>query len=244
MRLTATFLLIFCAAALAQEAAPALPALAAFSSGTGAAPPAPWRVVGLPGNKAPLAQIDLTLLDGQRVLRLRTDKSYGTLTHPLPAQTQAASLKWRWRLDQAMPAANLQRKDGDDAPLKVCAMFDLSLEKIPFFERSLLRLARSVSGEALPGATVCYVWDHSLPSGTVLPNAYTRRVRFIVVDSGEGKLQQWQTHTRDLRADFARAFGAESDTVPPLLAIVLGADSDNTASTSLGYVGDVTLVEQ
>ena len=244
MRARGTFLLFFCTAALAQEPPAAPPALAPFSTGTGAAPPAPWRVVGLPSDKVPLAQIDLTLLDGQRVLRLRTDKSYGTLTHTLPAQTTASRLTWSWRLDQPMPAANLQRKDGDDAPLKVCAMFDLPLEKIPFVERALLRLARSVSGEALPGATLCYVWDHSLPSGTELANAYTRRVRFVVLDSGAGKLQHWQSHTRDLRVDFVRAFGSESNTVPPLLAIVLGADSDNTGSTSLGYIGDVALVNQ
>ncbi len=215
-----------------------------FSSAAPGAPPAPWRLVGLPKDKAPLAQLDIVALDGAPVLRLRTDQSYGTLSHALPPDTAAGGLRWRWRLDVPMPAANLRRKDRDDAPLKVCAMFDLPLSAIPFVERSLLRLARSVSGEYLPGATLCYVWDHTLPAGTELANAYTRRVRFVVLDSGSQRLGQWVAHQQDLHADFLRLFGAESDTVPPLLAIVVGADSDNTGSTSLGYLGDLSLMKQ
>jgi hypothetical protein len=65
-----------------------------------------------------------------------------------------------------------------------------------------------------------------------------------VLNSASTPLQQWVTHTRDLRADFLRSFGAESDTVPPLLAIVVGADADNTAGSGLAYVGDVSLMEQ
>jgi len=218
--------------------------LKAFSSAALGPPPAPWRVVGLPANKAPLAELDIVQLGSQKVLRFRTDHSYGTVSHALPAQTPAASLRWRWRLDQPVADADLRRKEGDDAPIKVCAMFDLPLDRIGFVERNLLRLARSVSGEHLPGATLCYVWDQKLPAGTELANAYTRRVRFIVLNSATTPLQQWVTHTRDLRADFLRSFGTETDTVPPLLAIVAGADSDNTGGSSLAYLDDLSLVEQ
>ena len=220
------------------------PVLPPFSHAAGGAPSAPWRVVGLPNGKVPLTQMDVVVLDGAPVLRLRTDQSYGALSHALPPQTGVGVLRWRWRLDQPMPSANLLRKDGDDAPLKVCALFDLPLDAIPFIERNLLRLARRVGAEHLPGATLCYVWDHTLPAGTVLANAYSRRVRYLVLDSGTPNLGQWVPHTRDLHADFLRAFGAESDTVPPLLAIAVGADSDNTGSTSLGYLGDLSLMKQ
>ncbi|MDP3653047.1 MAG: DUF3047 domain-containing protein [Rhodoferax sp.] len=219
--------------------------LAPFSSAPLGAPPPPWRAVGLPArHHVPLTSMDVVALDGPAVLRLRTDRSYGTLSHALPAATRAGTLRWRWRLDQPLPDANLLRKDGDDAPLKVCALFDLPLDKIPFVERSLLRLARGVSGEYLPGATLCYVWDHSLPLGTALANVYSRRLRWLVLDAGPAQLGQWVAHRRDLQADFLRSFGAESDTVPPLLAIVVGADADNTGGTSLGYVGDLSLMKQ
>ena len=231
----------------AEPATVAAMALTPFSAAAGAALPPPWRVVGLPGNKVPPAQIDIFALGSDRVLRLRTDRSYGTASHALPPKTPAGALTWRWRLDQPIEAADLRKKEGDDAALKVCAMFDMPLDRLGFVERNVLRLARSASGEYLPAATLCYVWDHKLPVGTELANAYTKRVRFVVVDSATNPskpaspLQQWVSHTRDLRADFLKAFGAESDTVPPLLAIVVGADSDNTGQSSLGYVGDVSL---
>ena len=43
---------------------------------------------------------------------------------------------------------------------------------------------------------------------------------------------------------FLAAFGNETDTVPPLLAIVTGADADNTGGTSLGFVNRLQLMKQ
>jgi len=247
-RAIATFLLMLPAWTLAQTAAPAAPAatpgLRAFSSAAEGAPPAPWRVVGLPTSKKPLTEFDIVTLGGERVLRVRADRSYANLSHRLPPNTAAARLQWRWRLDQAVAGADLRTKNGDDTPIKVCALFDLPLEALSFMERNVLRLTRAALGEYLPGATLCYVWDQKLPAGTELPNAFTRRIHYLVLNSGNTPLQTWVSHSRDLRADFLRSFGQESSTVPPLLAVAVGADADNTAETSLAYVGDLTLVEQ
>ena len=214
-----------------------------FSSASGAVPPPPWRVVGLPKSTKPLTRFELVPIDGHPVLRVQTDHSYANLVHDLPdfALAPGMQLRWRWRLDQPLQGTDLRRREGDDSPLKVCVLFDLPIEQIGFVERNLLRAARSVSGEKLPAATLCYVWDAMLAPGTLLHNAFTHRVRMIVVDSGEQHLGQWVSHRQDLAADFLRAFGNESATVPPLAAVLVGADSDNTGGQSLGYVGDVTL---
>lgn len=225
------------------KAATNAPALALFSSASGDQPPAPWRVVGVPGGKIPLTTYAIVEMQGRKVLRVEANKSYGNLVHALPALTldTALRLRWRWRLDEPLRGTDLRRRDGDDSPLKVCALFDMPLAKLGLIERNVLRLARGVSGEKLPSATLCYVWDAALAPGTLLPNAYTPRVRLIVVNSGEQHLGQWFSHTRDLAADFQRAFGEESDTLPPLQAVLVGGDSDNTGGHSVGWVGDVTL---
>ena len=239
-------------------------ALPAFSAANAGAPPAAWRFAGLPGQSkvsgsknpniigAPATRFDIALIDNQKVLRIQTDASYGNLVHALPGVTLApgTQLRWRWRLEQPLLTADLHQKRGDDLPLKVCLLFDVPLAQLSFVDRSVLSFARSVSGEKLPSATLCYVWDHTLPAGTLLNNAYTSRVRMLVLSSGDKNLGQWVTHQRDVAADFKLAFGDKgvdkggdkgNDALPPLDAVLVGADSDNAGGQSLGYVGDVTL---
>jgi hypothetical protein len=103
-------------------------------------------------------------------------------------------------------------------------------------------VARSLSGENLPGATLCYVWDPSLPAGTLLRNAYTPRLRWIIAQGQGAPLAAWRSEQRDLRADFLRAFGDESTQLPPLLAIAFGADADNTGGRSRGHLAALELL--
>jgi hypothetical protein len=235
-----SFLTLLATIALGPVQAQTL-ALAPLAS-TGAMPPGPWRVVGLPSQKMPLTQFSLVDLEGRRALRIEANDSYGNLVHPLSATPSSLQLAWQWRLDQPVAGADLRTKAGDDTALKVCVFFDLALEKIPFGERQLMRLARARSGEHLPGATLCYVWDSQLPVDTTLPNAYTRRMRYLVLQSGPAKLGQWVAERRDVLADFAKAFGPESTPTPPVIGIAIGADTDNTHSRSLGFVADLVIV--
>ena len=198
----------------------------------------------MPDAKKPLTKFDIVSLDSERVLRIVTDNSYGLATHMLAPVVPGpgSMLRWRWRLEQPLMLTDLRVREGDDAPLKVCAMFDMSSDKLGMLERSVLQLARSRTPEFVPAATLCYVWDHKLPVGTQLPNAFSARLRYVVMDSGEKQLGQWVRHERDLAADFLHAFGAETDVMPPLVGFAVGADSDNTQSASLAYVGDLGLV--
>lgn len=227
--------------ALAAQAAGL--ALVPFSSATADQPPAPWRVVGVPGGKIPITSFSMAEVDGRKVLRVATSKSYGNLVHDLPLGTTATGLRlaWRWRLEVALQGADLQTRQGDDSSLKVCVLFDMPLEKLGLIDRNLLRMARAASSEKLPSATLCYVWDDTLKVATLLPNAYTSRVRMMVASSGHQNLGQWVVQSRDIAADFRQAFGAESQALPPVLAILVGGDADNTGGHSLGYVDDVRL---
>lgn len=224
-------------AALVLAAAGAVAAPLGPLVGAGETPPAPWAYAGLPKQTLPATRYSVRELDGRRVLRIEAERSYGNLVHPLAGVT-AGVLSWRWRVDRPITAADLRHKDGDDAALKVCAMFDLPQARVPFVERQLLRLAESRTGEALPTATLCYVWEPSLPRGTLLSNAYTRRVRIVTLGGAPG---QWQAERHDLAADFRRAFADESQTVPPLIAIAVGADADNTGAHSVAFLDALTL---
>lgn len=225
-------MILIAAAALAGSA---LAADLVSPIGSGSEPAAPWRVVGLPKQAVPLTRFAVVMHGSERVLRVEAERAYGNLVHALN-DTRAGTLAWRWRVDRPASGADLRRKSSDDTALKVCAFFDMPIARVPFVERQLLRMASSRSGEALPTATLCYVFDASLTPGTLLRNAYTQRVRYIAAG---GAPQQWRDEAHDLAADFLRAFGDESREVPAVSAIVIGADTDNTGSHSIGHLSNL-----
>lgn len=219
--------------------------LSPFSADAGTA----WRFVGIPNAPADLAltQFEVLALDGEPALRIQTKSSYGTWVHDL-AQVPVAKLGWRWRLDKPLtggsPAPDILSKAGDDAALKVCVMFNHDLQRVPFWERTTLRVARSVSGEDLPAATICYVWDQTYPVGQTGRNPYSARVRFMVLRGADAPLQVWQSEQRDVGADFKRLFADEhpsTEPPPTVKAVVVGADGDNTQSESLGWLQAIQL---
>jgi hypothetical protein len=161
--------------------------------------------------------------------------------HPVHEDPGQHRLSWRWRVDEPLAGTDLRKKDGDDTPIKVCAMFELSTAAIPFVERQVLRVARLRSGETLPSASVCYVWDAKLPPGTVLANAFTRRIRYIVLRGPEAPLHTWVSEQRDVWADVLKVFADEAEAVPPLVGVAIGADADNTQGHSVAHVGAITL---
>jgi Protein of unknown function (DUF3047) len=202
---------------------------------------AAWRDARLPQQQLPATRYAAQVLEGRRAIRIEADAAYGNLVHPLQAAAAGLTLSWSWRVERFVEQSDLRRKDGDDNAVKVCVFFDLPMSDVPFVERQLLRLARSKSGEALPAATVCYVWDRQLAAGTVLPNPYSRRVRYLVLRSAEDGRGAWRDERRDVAADFLRLFGDEATQAPAVTAVAFGADADNTRGHSLAFVADLSL---
>ncbi|HMN75711.1 MAG TPA: DUF3047 domain-containing protein [Burkholderiaceae bacterium] len=238
-RIATCALLATAASAMAADGAALTPFKEAGS------PPAPWHVVGLPGQtpqSKPFTQFSVVEIDGRKALRVEAVQSFGNLVHPLKWTAPTAVLAWQWRVDEPVPNADLRVKQGDDTALKVCVSFDLPIDQVPFLERQLLKVGQSKTDEPVSTANVCYVWGAKLPIGTMLDNAFSRRTRYIVLQSESSGLKQWKTERRDVNADFEKLFSDESPgKVPAVTAVGIGADSDNTKGHSLGYVADIVL---
>jgi hypothetical protein len=233
--------------ALAPLALPMLPALVAGGQiGAG------WRVVTLPQQKSPVTRYSAESVAGRPALRVEARASYGNLVfEPAGVIAPAAvgtgvgtaagtmaprRVAWAWRVQQRNAASDISQKAGDDLAVKVCLSFELPLAQVPFVERQLLRLARSRTGENLPAATLCWVWGGSALAGQVLDNPYSRRVRYIVLRTQAEALDTWFEESREVAADFKRAFGDEAPTLPPLAAVVVAGDADNTGEHSIAHV--------
>jgi len=219
------------------------PRVIPFSSASGPELPAPWRIVTLP--KIPRhTRYAVTDSEERRAVRADADASYANVVHPLNADIGATPiLRFAWRVDRFPEHSDLTSRAGDDVAAKVCVLFDVPLERLSLVDRTKIQLGRRLFDPQLPAATMCYVWDRTLPAGRWIDNAYTSRVRLLVLRSGaNGEQSRWIDERRDLRADFAQAFPREAASgLPKVAALAFATDADNTKSKAAAWFGDMAL---
>lgn len=227
-------LLCVCTSSFAAEA------LKQWPSDTSSGIPAPWKTQYHP-DIAAHTEFKLQKQGDKTVLLADADMAYGTLVHPFEKPLALKTLSWEWQILTQPTKANLQTKAGDDAGAKLCAFIQVDESKIGLGTRLALAAARTVSGERLPAATLCYVWG--VPGekvGQVFDNPYTDRVKNIVVRD-TATASELIKENRDLQADARKAFGKELPDGPVMITgIALGADSDNTQSKAKALFGKVS----
>jgi len=216
-------------------------AIKPFSSAAPGEPPAGWKFTNLPNKAA--TKFSVVDLNGARVLKVEAEDSYGNLVHGLHLQPgEHSKVTWKWRVDKLIDNADLKVRSGEDSPAKLCVFFAFDAAKLPLGERARLTLAKSATGEDVPTQTLCYVWDNKLAVDTTQASVFTKRIRFLVLQSGSSRLGQWVSERRDLGVDYQRMFGDESEgKFPEIVGVAVSADADNTHGHSLAYFGDVSL---
>ncbi len=148
-------------------------------------------------------------------------------------------LEWRWRVENLIPGADTRFAASEDSPARLMVSFHGNAERLAFGVRSQLRLARALSGQALPYATLMYVWSNSLPVGTVVENPHLERIRMIVVASGADGVGEWRSYRRNVFEDYRRAFGEEPWDI---VAVGVMTDADNTRQQARCQYGDITFL--
>ena len=148
-------------------------------------------------------------------------------------------VRFSWLVPELIPEADMARRDAEDAPVRIVLAFDGDRSRLSPRDAMLSELARTLTGEEMPYATLMYVWCNHRPPGTVIQNPRTDRIRKLVVESGVQALGQWRDYERDVRADFERVFGE-----PPgrLIGVAIMTDTDNTRSRARAWYGPVSLV--
>lgn len=203
---------------------------------SGAALPAGFRHVILSSQKR---ETEYALVDdgGRTVLRARANSSGSGIVREIRIDPRRHPLlAWQWKVMRVLEKGDLKTKAGDDYPARLYVTFDVAPESLSTSERLQLSLARMMYGQDVPAAALCYVWDTKAALGTIAPNAFTDRVRMIVVDSGASDAGHWRLHERDIRADYRAAFGVDA---PMVNSVIVSTDTDNTGETAETYYGDV-----
>ncbi len=178
--------------------------------------PTRWRQVEIKGR----TQYDIIEIDGEHCLRATSQASASILLTEVQFDPKAYPwLSWRWRVDELVKGESLEHKRGSDCAARVYVYFDT--RGLPWQKRSL-----------------DYVWSGLLPVGQVLSSAFSDQSKIVVVESGSGALGQWRQGARNIAADYRQAFGGD---VPRVLAVGVMTDTDNTGSSALAYVDDITI---
>ncbi len=173
------------------------------------------------------------------VMKAMANASASGLTKPLDLNLKDFPiLEWRWKVANVLTKGNPKSKAGDDYPARIYLTFKYDPARVSAWQRTKYGLAKSIYGSYPPHAGINYIWESKLPVGTIVPNAYTDRLRMIVVESGTAKLGEWQSYRRNVYEDYKRVFDEEP---PDVSGIAIMTDTDNTGESATAYYGDIRL---
>jgi hypothetical protein len=202
------------------------------------AEPTDWEAFQIPG-KRPTHYSRVQWL-GLPAWHAKADRSASMWRRRVHRQPdRIGEVEFSWWVPALIETADLAQADSSDSPARVIFAFDGDRSRLSARNKAMFELASLLTGETPPYATLMYVWDRHAAPEKVIQSGRTDRIRKIVVESGTGHLRQWRTYRRDLRRDFARAYGE-----PPgaLVAVGLMTDADNTGAQAEAWYGDIRLI--
>jgi hypothetical protein len=196
-----------------------------------------WKHYKFPG-KTP-TQFNYARKDGRDAVAVMAVSSASMLRHQVHiAPADLGRVRFSWNVPELIAQADMASRDADDSPVRIVLAFEGDRSRFSPKDAVLSELARALTGEEMPYATLMYVWCNQRAPGTVITSPRTDRIRKLVVESGPKKLNQWLDYERDIRADYTRAFG---EAPGALVGIAIMTDSDNTRSTTQAWYGPVRL---
>jgi hypothetical protein len=146
-------------------------------------------------------------------VRLTSFNSSFSLDQSVDVDPGDPYLSWSWKVAQLPPAGDFRKTSTDDQAAQVL---------VAFADRRVLS----------------YIWDSNAPKGTMQAASaiFLVHVVAVVCESGPQDLNKWLNETRNVAADYARAFGKPA---PRIKAVRLQINTQHTggwAETSFGQV--------
>lgn len=185
-------------------------------------------------------EYSLREIDGQPCIRAIAKGAWSLWVADVPAAlAKASTLSWRWNVPALIADADNLVPGKDDSPARVVVAFKGDRSKLDAAERSIMNLAKALGGVELPYAAIQYIWEGKAAPETIVPNGNTLRIKKIVVKSGSAGLASWLSFTRDVRADYRRAFPGEEP--GDIESIGLMTDTDSLGGTAEACYADIEL---
>jgi hypothetical protein len=144
--------------------------------------------------------------------------------------------EWRWKVPRLIEGADNTVPAQADAPARVIFTFEGGRERLPADERLNYDLAKALTGNSLPYATLMYIWEPDRNEGEIITHYNTSRVKMVVAANATRDLSRWHEAKVNVLEDYRRAFGEEP---PRVKSVGIMSDSDNTGSSVEAFFGDI-----
>lgn len=161
-----------------------------------------------------LPDITISDQDDGTALHFRSAKSSYALERAVDIDpAQLPYLNWHWKVTQLPKGGDFRHGSTDDQAAQVMVAFD---------DRHI----------------ITYIWDTSAPKGTMENASSIPLVHIfaVVCRSGSIDINQWLQETRNVAADYQRAFGKPANHIKGLR---LQINSQHTGSSAESYFGEV-----
>ncbi len=119
-------------------------------------------------------------------------------------------LSWWWKASQLPKGGDIRKRETDDQAGQIYVIFP----RFPSLANS-----RSMG----------YIWDTLAPVGQAGTSTAYSKMKYVVLQSGAGKLNQWTFETRNVYEDYKKYFQEEP---PPVGAVLLYINSQHTQSSA------------
>ena len=166
-----------------------------------------------------MGQVQVVEENHHKILRLETEQGCISLFRSLTVNLQVSPfVSWEWNVLTLPTGAGSRQAQRDDHGAAVYLIF--SSREAP--DRT---------------TTIGYIWDNTLPVGTVLTRPHDPSVHYVVVRSGQEQVGTWLTEERNVLSDYRRIFGEEPAVLQGMSLVV---DSDQTHSKAASLFGPIT----
>lgn len=199
--------------------------------------PGGWYVYRLLRFK-PLTQYALVEDGGATVVRAQANSSVSGIQHNVSVDLHEYPIAaWSWKVPKLIEGADNTVPAAADAPARVVFTFEGGRDKLPAYEQLNYDLAKALTGNSMPYATLMYIWEPDRPIGEVITHHNTTRVKMIIAANSQRDLSLWYQERVNLFDDFRRAFGEDP---PRVKTVGIMSDSDNTGTSVVAYFGDIS----
>ena len=120
--------------------------------------------------------------------------------------------------------------------MRVIVTFDGDMNKLDIEERALAARVKAITGQAMPYATLMYIWENKATLGDVIESPHTSRVKMIVAETGAARNGSWLEYERNIVRDYEKAFGEKPGRI---VSLGIMTDTDNTGETTTAFYGDI-----